>query len=161
MTTIRSRATSAIDLMQDVQIKQLSAEHISGAAELEVLCFSEPWSEKSLELLLGNNAIGFAAVLPDGRVAAYGGMLTVLDEGQITNIATASEFRRQGLGRCIMSALEDYARENGIFYLSLEVRESNLAARALYSSLGWTEKGVRKNFYKLPTENAVVMAKKL
>ena len=147
--------------MRNAQIKRLSAEHISRVAELEAICFSEPWSEKSLELLLGNNAIGFAAVLPDGRVVAYGGMLTVLDEGQITNIATAPDCRRQGLGRLIMLSLEDYARENAICYLSLEVRESNLAARSLYSSLGWAEKGVRKNFYKLPVENAVVMTKKL
>ncbi len=147
--------------MHNAEIKRLSKELLSGVAELEALCFSEPWSEKSLELLLGNNAVGFAAVLPDGSVAAYGGMITVLDEGQITNIATAVEFRRQGLGRRIMDALESYASENGIVYLSLEVRESNLAARSLYSSLGWEEKGIRKNFYKLPTEDAVVMVKKL
>ncbi len=130
-------------------------------AELERECFAEPWSEKSLALLTTERGVGFGAVCPDGRVAAYGGMLTVLDEGQITNVATSALFRRQGLAREIMTALEEYARENAITLLTLEVRASNEAARALYSSLGWSVSGTRKNFYRLPSEDAVLMEKKL
>ena len=146
--------------MNDVSIVRLSADHLADVAELERLCFAEPWSESSLELLLGERGVGFAAFV-DGRLAAYGGMMTVLDEGQITNIATHPDFRRMGLGRRIMNALDEYGREKGIAFLSLEVRESNSAARGLYISCGWQEEGVRKNFYRLPVENAVVMTKKL
>lgn len=139
---------------------RLSAEMLGGVASLEERCFAEPWSEESLKLLLGERGVGFA-ILVDGEVAAYGGMVTVLDEGQITNIAVAPEYRRRGFGRDIMRALEGYALENGIVFLSLEVRESNAAARALYLSEGWDEAGLRKNFYKLPAENAVIMTKAL
>ena len=58
-------------------------------------------------------------------------------------------------------SLEDYSRRNGIIYLSLEVRESNLAARTLYAGCGWVESGMRKGFYSHPTENAVIMTREL
>lgn len=130
--------------------------HVAGAVRLEKLCFSEPWSEKSLEMLLANGAVGFAVEV-NGEVAAYGGMLTVLDEGQITNVAVDPIHRRKGYGREIVSALLDYAEKNGIVSVSLEVRESNEAAIALYESFGFCRRGLRKNFYRDPTESAIVM----
>lgn len=146
--------------MPRIDIVRLSADRLPEVAALEAECFAQPWSEDSLKLLLGERGVGFAALV-DGALAAYGGMLTVLDEGQITNIAVRAEFRRMGIGKRIMAALEEYAADNGIVFLSLEVRESNAPARALYASCGWSEEGIRKNFYKLPTENAVIMTKRL
>ena len=139
---------------------RLSADMLGSVASLEAECFAEPWSEKSLELLLGERGVGFAVML-DGAAIAYGGMLCVLDEGQITNIAVSREHRRKGLARLILLSLEEYAQQNGIEILSLEVRESNIAARSLYRSDGWSEVGVRKNFYRLPTEDAIIMTKTL
>jgi ribosomal-protein-alanine N-acetyltransferase len=139
---------------------RLSADMLKGAALLEAECFGEPWSEKSLELLLGERGVGFAVLL-NGEVVAYGGMLTVLDEGQITNIAVSSAHRRKGYASAVLASLEEYAEHNGIALLSLEVRESNLAARSLYTREGWSEVGRRRNFYKLPTEDAIIMTKAL
>ena len=107
-------------------------------------------------MLTDTRGVGFVA-LDGGSLAAYGGMLTVLDEGQITNIATAPQYRRMGLGRRIMDALEQYSSNNGIIFLSLEVRESNRAAIELYSSLGFKVEGKRKDFYTNPREAALVM----
>lgn len=146
--------------MQEIEIKKITKEMLPELALLERECFAEPWSEKSLGLLMGERGVGFAAFL-GGRLAAYVGMLTVLDEGQITNVATYPEFRRRGIAKMLMSALEDYSKLVGITFLSLEVRESNAAARALYSSCGWLESGVRKGFYRFPAENAVIMTKML
>ena len=143
-----------------IEIKRLEAKYISDVAKIEALCFSEPWSENAFSILLGDGALGMVALL-DGVVAAYGGMLFVLDEGQITNIATHPEYRREGLGRMIVEALEREAKTLGLFELFLEVREQNAAARKLYSSCGWEEIGVRKNFYSKPTDNAVLMKKDL
>ena len=146
--------------MSKIDIVRLTKDRLSGVAFIEDQCFEEPWGEKSLELLIGEQGVAFVAIA-SREVVAYGGMMTVLDEGQITNIATLPDFRRMGLGRRIMDALENFARANGISMLSLEVRESNFAARSLYGSCGWTEEGIRKNFYRRPFENAVVMTKKL
>ena len=146
--------------MTEIKIKKVSLDMLSEIAEIERECFSSPWSEKSLELLLGDNAVGFAAFC-DGVLVGYVGMMSVLDEGQITNVAVSSDFRRRGCARALLLALEDYAREKGIVFLSLEVRRSNEAARSLYLADGWCEAGVRKNFYTLPSEDAIVMTKTL
>ena len=91
------------------------------------------------------------------RVLAYGGMLWAPDEGQITNIAVASDARRQGLGRAVLIALIQEARERNCELISLEVRESNTAAIALYESAGFLIAGRRKRFYRAPVEDALVM----
>ena len=140
------------------EIRRLAREDIPSVAEIERLCFDEPWSERSLELLLDEKNAGFVALI-DGTVAAYGGIITVLDEGQITNIATHPDYRRLGLARQIMNAIDTFSAERNLVLLSLEVREQNFAARSLYSSCGWHEVGIRKNFYSKPRDNAVIMTK--
>ena len=134
-----------------------TADVLEGVAELEKLCFSEPWSAKSLELLT-KEGIGVGMVCrKDGIVCAYGGMLVAVDEGQITNIATHPDFRRMGYGRAVVEALVKYAKNNRLDSISLEVRESNKAAIQLYMSFGFKVEGKRKDFYKKPTESALVM----
>ncbi len=135
--------------------------HISDVAKIEKLCFSSPWSEKSLELLT-RDGIGVGMVTKqDGEVCAYGGMLCVLDEGQITNIATHPDFRRQGYARAVLEALIKYAKNNKLVSITLEVRESNKAAINLYTSCGFTVVGKRKNFYTNPTESGLIMELRL
>ena len=143
-----------------IEIKKITEDMLADVAKLEQECFAEPWSETSLGLLVSERAVGFAALV-DGRLAAYAGMTHVLDEGQITNIATYPEFRRRGLARMLLGALDEYSKKNGIAFLSLEVRESNAAARALYASCGWADAGLRRKFYRFPTEDALIMNKTL
>jgi ribosomal-protein-alanine N-acetyltransferase len=143
-----------------IEIIRMSREHLSAVAEIEQISFSDPWSVESLELMLGEQAMGLVA-LEDGRVLGYVGMMCVLDEGQIINVATHHDSRRRGVGRALMRAIEQSAKQRGIVFLSLEVRESNAAARSLYSSLGWVECGIRKNFYSKTTENACIMTKSI
>lgn len=144
-----------------VETVRLSAEHIRNVAEIERRCFSsEPWSERSLELLLGDSAVGFVTVC-DGVAVAYVGMMTVLDEGQITNVATLPEYRKRGFASAVLDALIDYAKKNGVSEIFLEVRESNCSAVRLYEKKGFEAVGLRKNFYRAPTEDAVLMKKTL
>ncbi len=137
--------------------ERLKADGLEGAAELEKLCFSQPWSKKSLELLT-NDGIGVGMVCrKDGVICAYGGMLCAVDEGQITNIATHPSYRRQGYGKAIVEALIKHAKNEGLASISLEVRESNNAAITLYRDFGFKVEGKRKDFYTKPTEAALVM----
>jgi len=146
--------------MQKVTVKLLAAEHISGAAEIERQCFAEPWSENALKMLTAPNAFGVVCLDGD-TVAAYGGMICVLDEGQITNIATLPDFRRRGLARRVLCKMLDEAKSRGLSFVTLEVRESNTAAIELYSGLGFCALGSRPNFYRRPIEAAIIMEKKL
>ena len=143
-----------------ITIEKMSREHLSEVASIEEMSFSLPWSLESLELMLTEQASALVA-LEDGRVLGYVGMMCVLDEGQIINVAVHPDARRRGVGRTLMQAAQAYAKERGIVFLSLEVRESNIAARSLYSSLGWEEQGIRKGFYSHPVENACVMTKSI
>ena len=148
--------------MGEFSVEKLTPQRFSEVAELEELCFSLPWKESAFSLLLEGKNTAFVAIdEASGRTAAYGGMLVVLDEGQITNVATHPEHRRMGLGERVMQALLEYAESEGLCLISLEVRESNSAAIALYEKLGFLRAGVRKNFYTLPRENAVVMTKSI
>ncbi len=145
--------------MEEIRIEALREEHLADVAKIESECFFEPWSENSLRLLLEDNAIAFVALAGDGRAVAYGAMLCVLDEGQITNVATLSDYRRRGIAERIMKALAERGAERGISSFTLEVRATNEAARRLYAKLGWQELGVRRGFYRFPMEDAIVMRK--
>lgn len=155
--TILSRENSDIK-MSPFEIKKIEPSMLGSVSALEAECFSCPWSESSLSLLCGDGAVGFVA-LEGERVLAYGGMITVLDEGQITNIATSIAARRRGCASAVLDALLEYGAEHGICSYSLEVRQSNLAAIGLYEKHGFCRVGLRKNFYSQPVENAIVMIK--
>ena len=147
--------------MADIKIKRITEPMLCEIADIERICFcSAAWSKKSLEILLSFQAVGFAAFIGD-RLIGYVGMMTVLDEGQITNVAVLPEFRRMGVARALLEELERFAVSVGIVFLSLEVRRSNEAARSLYSSNGWIVAGERRGFYSAPIEDAVVMTKTL
>lgn len=133
----------------------LGAAHLAAVTEIETLCFSSPWSEAALGMLLTPPNGGFAAIV-DGAVAGYIGFLGVLDELEVTNVATHPDFRRRGVGRALVSALLDYARREKFLRVTLEVRASNAPAIALYESLGFTPCGTRKGFYTNPREDGII-----
>ncbi len=137
--------------------ERVSPAHLRAVAELERAVFHAPWSEEALRLLVGESAVGFV-ILAGERAVCYAGMLCVLDEGQITNVATHPDFRRRSLARRTLTALLDHARERGLSTVTLEVRESNAAAIALYESLGFLAVGRRPRFYTHPTEAALIMS---
>ena len=137
---------------------RIEREHLAAIAELERAVFRAPWSEKALELLC-DPARAFGYVTVDGELAtSYAGMMTVAGEGQITNVATHESYRRRGLSRAVMQAMLAHARELSLFEVTLEVRESNAAAIALYEGLGFAVVGKRPRFYTHPTEAALIMA---
>ena len=96
-----------------------------------------------------------------GTVLGYLGLHYVLDEGYIANIAVDPLFRRQGIGSALLDDAADFARQAGLAFLTLEVRQSNLGAQALYRRHGFCPAGVRKNYYRDPVEDAILMTWKL
>ena len=146
--------------MNDVRIAKAEKEQLAGIAELERLCFAEPWSEHALGLLLTNDAVGLVA-LRGTEVLGYGGMLLAPGEGQITNVAVRPEERRSGIGKAILSALLQEAKKRELELVSLEVRVSNHPAIKLYEGFGFAVAGVHKHFYRHPAEDAFVMLKRM
>lgn len=143
--------------MAEFVIKKLGVEHLSDVAAIEKDTFFEPWSEKALELCVSDAGVGFVALGEDGRVAAYVTAMVVPYEIQIINVATRLGARGKGFATRVIDALVEFAKETGAEQISLEVRVSNAAAIGLYEKKGFFSAGVRKNFYKEPREDALVM----
>lgn len=140
----------------------MTLQDIDDVAEIERICFGDAaWSKNSLELLT-RDGIGMGLVCrKGGRVVAYAGMLCVVDEGQITNVATHPDFRRMGYASAIVDGLKRYAVSSKLDVITLEVRESNTAAIELYTRHGFKRDGKRRGFYTKPTEDAVLMSCKI
>lgn len=128
-------------------------------AQLEKLCFSEPWSERQLlETMEDPKGVLYVAVQDDdGQVLGYAGLHNIVGEGYVDNIAVFPQFRGQGIGEALTRALIEYMRRAALEFLTLEVRASNLPAISLYEKLGFRQEGRRKNFYRHPTEDARIM----
>lgn len=142
-----------------IQIIPMKEAHVSQIAALEKKCFSDPWSERSIASELQNPLSLWLAALDGDRVAGYIGSQTVLGESDMMNLAVSPEYRRQGIGRSLVRALIDRLRQMGSHSITLEVRASNLPARKLYESLGFTQVGLRKGYYEKPREDACILKK--
>jgi ribosomal-protein-alanine N-acetyltransferase len=144
---------------EGLKIVDMHEGHIAALVSLEKLCFSRPWSYAALmEELWNPNAAFFVAEL-SGMPVAYAGMVAVLDEGYISNIAVQPELRRRGIATALLERLCDYAVCNGLGMLTLEVRVSNLNSIRIYNRAGFISMGVRPRFYESPDEDAVIMTK--
>jgi ribosomal-protein-alanine N-acetyltransferase len=141
-----------------IKIRHMKRSDIKQVAEIERECFSLPWSESAFEEELAlSSAIIFAAVF-EKKIIGFVSARIVLDEVYINNIAVTADFRKKGVGRLLLSDLEEYVRPMAAF-ITLEVRASNKAAKKLYEASGYKAVGIRKNFYEKPIEDAILMTK--
>ena len=139
-----------------IEIVNLNESHVAAVAELEKQYFSEPWSENSVREELTNELALWLVAMDGDTVVGYVGSQTVLGEADMMNIAVADTHRRQGIARLLVQEL--IARLDATM-LTLEVRASNAPAIALYESLGFRQVGLRKNYYRKPKEDALILRK--
>ncbi len=137
----------------------MTIDHVPQVAELERLCFSDPWSEKSVASELTNKLAYWLVAVEDGRVAGYVGSQTVMGEKDMMNIAVHPDFRRRGLAEALVTVLVAELKKQGSHSLTLEVRASNEAAKALYEKTGFSQVGLRKRYYHNPREDACILRK--
>jgi len=131
--------------------------HLREIAEIENACFSLPWTFEQLEKQMSaDNCIFLAATNDDGALMGYIGLMFVLDEGYISNVAVSPNYRRCGVADALITELIERTKKR-LSFLTLEVRESNLAAIELYSKHGFEQVGKRKNYYDKPKEAALLM----
>ena len=140
-------------------IKRMTEDHILQIAELEKLCFCDPWSANSITSELDNRLSLWLVAEVDARVVGYVGSQTVLGETDMMNIATHPDYRNQGIGTALILSLIEELRKQNSHSLMLEVRVSNLSAISVYHKLGFAEVGRRKNYYRNPREDALILRK--
>lgn len=137
--------------MQEADVTQVAA--------LEAVCFHDPWSEKSIQSELTNPLSCWIVAQEAEKIVGYVGSQTVLDESDMMNIAVSPAYRRHGIAEHLVQTLIDALRARGSHALTLEVRASNAPAQALYKKLAFQQIGLRKNYYRNPKEDAMILRK--
>lgn len=141
-----------------VRIVDTRPEHLDDILLMEQQCFSVPWTHEQLMAQLSDFMhIFLAAEDENGRAVGYAGLMYVLDEGYISNVAVSPDRRREGIADMLLTELYERAKPKKLSFLTLEVRESNIPAQSLYKKHGYTEVGRRKAYYSRPKEDAVLM----
>lgn len=138
-------------------VREMLPCDLDQVAEIERDTFSEPWSIEGLRASLASKDTLYVTALEGDRVAGYCGLLRSFEEADITNVAVRESFRGRGIGRRMLTFLMEMGRSQGIERFTLEVRAGNQAAIHLYETLGFFVAGVRRNFYRKPTEDALIM----
>ncbi|MBR4057556.1 MAG: ribosomal protein S18-alanine N-acetyltransferase [Oscillospiraceae bacterium] len=126
-------------------------------AQIENACFSDPWPEDTLRAHRTGEHHVFLAAVEGEETLGYISLTYVLDEGYIGNVAVSPTARRRGVGLALVEEMTSRAKALGLAFLTLEVRESNHAARALYARCGYRDVGLRRGYYEKPREDAVLM----
>ena len=141
-----------------ISIRPTIADDVPLMASIEALAFSDPWPATSFHQLLAYPFSRMSTALDEsGGVVGYCIMLRAVDEAEIANIATAPGVRRRGVGARLLDDAITAGTAAGVVAMFLEVRESNTAARALYSSRGFVAVGRRRGYYRHPVEDALVL----
>lgn len=127
---------------------------------IEIESFPTPWTEGAFRNELTSNNFAHYVIMEDadtGAIAGYGGMWLILEEAHVTNVAVRAPYRGRGLGERLMRELMSKASFLGALRMTLEVRQSNRIAQALYKKIGFHAVGLRRGYYTDNNEDAVIM----
>ncbi len=138
-------------------IRDLYETDLPALADLEALCFSDPWSKKGLKGAFEDEYSLLLGYENQGVLAGYVNANCMFEECYIFRLCVHPDFRRRHIGEKLLRALIEFCEKEGIQTVLLEVRESNEPAKALYQKAGFLPEGRRENFYEKPTEAAIVM----
>lgn len=141
------------------EIIDASLAHVEQLEELEKTCFSMPWTKDFIVSQLPDDRHIFIAAVEDEKVLGYVGMMYIIDEGYISNVAVAPEHRRQGIADALILELLSRCLSLDLSFVTLEVRERNAPAISLYEKHGFSPVGKRKNYYDFPKEDAILMTR--
>lgn len=142
-------------------IRRMKESDIPEVARLEKEIFPYPWSEGAISETFEQEQTLLLVAYEDRKLIGYLILYFVLEEGEIARIAVIPECRRQGVGARMLLELEDLCEDNGITKLLLDVRESNETAISFYTSYGFVQDGVRRNFYSDPQEDGILMSREI
>lgn len=140
-------------------LREMLIEDLEQVMEIEEDLFAVPWTKEGFFTFLTREDAMFLVVEEQGKILGYCGLLMVLDEGDVTNVAVRRDRQREGIGHFLMDSLIRLSAERGVRIIHLEVRESNGTALRLYERMGFVRDGLRKNYYTDPIEHAVLMTR--
>lgn len=148
-------------MLDFVNIRPMKPEDTEKVAQIDAECIDHPWTKQDFEDTFKYLENVYYVAEVTGEIVGFVGLMKFVDDGDITHIAVLPDFRRCGVGEALLNRLFEYATENSIKAVHLEVREHNDVARNLYRKMGFEYVSTRKNYYDAPVEDALVLVKKL
>jgi ribosomal-protein-alanine N-acetyltransferase len=143
---------------ESIQIVPLSREHLDQILTIERASFSDPWTRGMFESELDVEARGYArGAVRRRQLVGYLFAVIIPDEAHVGNVAVAPSERRRGVAQELLDQLIKDAREAGVRRVTLEVRANNHTARKFYYKNHFIDIAIRKNYYRSPVEDAIVM----
>ena len=142
--------------MTNLKVSFIEENDVSDVLVINNLCFNPPWSLETLESEIKNKFSKYIVLKQDDKVIGYAGIWLIIDEAHITSIAIHPNFRNFGYGSLLLNEVLKLCNEFVIPSITLEVRANNTAAKNLYKKFGFTEEGIRKNYYE-DNEDAILM----
>ncbi len=141
-----------------MEIVPLSQKLVPEVAEIERLCFSEPWSEQAYsEAVEKDDYVYLVAKNAQGKAVGMCGLIIGPFEAEVMNVAVHPDYRGQGIANLLLEAILQAGDKAGITAYTLEMRAGNHVAKRLYEKFGFVGEGIRPNFYRKPTEDALIM----
>lgn len=147
--------------LEAATLEPMRTEDLPTVLVIERESFPSAWSKESYLRELRNPSSHYVVARLEGQIIGYAGMWVVAEEAHVSTIAVRAERRRSGLGARLMLSLMGAAQAHGARRMTLEVREGNLAAQALYVKLGFQTTGLLHRYYGDTGENALVMCRQL
>ena len=149
---------SSLDPSPTLRVRRLSNADFDEILAIEEISFTVPWSRNTFESLLARKDSDLLGAMdPLGELVGYAVVWTIVDQAELGNVAVAPEARGRGAGRALVREALGRAQARGARECFLEVRESNLVAKVLYETLGFSIIGRRRRYYNSPVEDALVM----
>ena len=140
-----------------ISFRAMTEADIPALVAIEAQSFYDAWNENMLRNEIANELTTYLVMECAGKLVGYAGFWLVAGEAQITRVAVTDAERGQGYGTRLTAALVSKAWELGAEAITLEVRESNIAAQKAYLTCGFASEGIRPNYYEDNHENAVIM----
>lgn len=137
----------------------MTVDDLDQVMEIEQDLFRVPWTREGYFTFLTRKDAMFLVVEEKGQILGYCGLLMVLDEGDVTNVAVRRDRQKEGIGNFLMESLVRLSEGLGVRTIHLEVRESNEGAVRLYERIGFRRDGIRKKYYENPVEDAILMTR--
>ena len=144
-----------------ITIRKMEEKDAEAVGTIEKSVFSEPCPVEEFVKAAKDDKYIYLVATDDDIIVGYAGCFVVCESADITNIAVKETHRRMGIAEKLLEVLSEQAYGKNADSIFLEVRESNEPAKCLYEKQGFIPVGLRKNFYRKPTENAVLMEKKI
>ena len=144
-----------------ITLCNMTAQHVAQVAALEKMCFADPWSENSVAAELEHDYSVWIVALEEKEVVGYVGAQVSFEEADMMNVAVHPDHRRKGIAEAVIQELIAQLKQRQCEGLSLEVRASNTPAITLYEKMEFIQVGLRKNYYRNPKEDALILRKPL